>query len=96
MFLPVKTDIRKKIGKQEGDWVHIVLYPDHEPVAIPDEFLRCLKDDPVALKCFSGYTEAEKKAFIDWIYAAKKEETKVDRIAKTLVKLADHKKMFDK
>ncbi len=23
LFLPVKTEIRKKIGKQEGNWVHV-------------------------------------------------------------------------
>ncbi len=28
LFLPVKAEIRKKIKKQEGDYVDIVLYPD--------------------------------------------------------------------
>lgn len=54
LFLPVKAEIRKKIGKKEGDWVTIVLY------------------------------------------AAKKDETKVERIAKTLNKLANHQKFTDK
>ncbi len=32
-------------------------------------------------------TEGEQKAFIDWIYTAKKEETKVERIAETIKKI---------
>jgi hypothetical protein len=31
LFLSIKADIRKKIKKQEGDYVHIILYPDNEP-----------------------------------------------------------------
>src|SRR5688572_23293465 len=26
LFLPVKAEIRKKINKQEGDWVKVILY----------------------------------------------------------------------
>src|SRR5665647_646920 len=28
LFIPVKAEIRKKIGKNEGDWVHIKLYSE--------------------------------------------------------------------
>jgi len=31
LFLSVKSDMRKKIKKQEGDYVHIILYSDNEP-----------------------------------------------------------------
>jgi hypothetical protein len=30
LFLAVKSEIRKKIKKQAGDYVHIILYPDSE------------------------------------------------------------------
>ena len=30
LFLPVKSEIRKKIKKVAGDSVHVILYPDHE------------------------------------------------------------------
>ena len=30
LFLSVKSEIRKKIKKQEGDYVHIILYSDNE------------------------------------------------------------------
>ncbi|MDO8994492.1 MAG: DUF1905 domain-containing protein, partial [Daejeonella sp.] len=53
LFLPVKAEIRKKIAKKEGDWVIITLYADTNPIEIPEEFLDCLKTDPVAFEIFS-------------------------------------------
>ena len=95
LFLPVKAEVRKKIGKKAGDFVNIVLYPDHDPTEIPEELLLCLLDDPAAHKTFLGYTSGEQKAFIDWIYSAKKMETKVERITKTLKKLSKRQKFAD-
>ena len=95
LFLPVKAEIRKKIGKKEGDWVNITLYPDTNPIEIPEEFLDCLKTDPIAFEIFSSYTDGQKKEFIDWIYSAKTESTKVERIAETLNKLLKREKLRD-
>jgi hypothetical protein len=96
LFLPVKAEIRKKIGKKEGDWVKVVLYLDSSPLAIPEEFIICLKEDSAAYKTFLKYTEGQQKEFIDWIYSAKTEKTKEDRIAVTLNKLAKQQKLRDK
>jgi len=87
LFLPVKADIRKKIGKEAGDKVRIVLYPDTDPLEIPGEMQLCLQDEPQALKFFNSLSESERKYYMQWIYAAKKEETKTDRLAKTINKL---------
>lgn len=87
LFLPVKADIRKKIGKKEGDWVHIVLYLDNTTNHIPNEFLDCLKQDPQVHHSFFLLTSGQQKQLIDWIYSAKKETTKVERIVATLDKL---------
>ena len=92
LFLPVKADIRKKIGKKEGDYINVILYADNDPIEIPEELLLCLIDDPKAHKIFLSYTEGEQKAFIDWIYSAKAIETKVERIAKILNKLSKQQK----
>ncbi|WP_423129795.1 YdeI/OmpD-associated family protein [Gaoshiqia sp. Z1-71] len=89
LFLPVKAEIRKKIGKKEGDRVHVVLYRDTTPVEIPEELLTCLRDEPEAYEAFLSCTDGEKKAVVDWIYSAKQEGTKVERIAKTINKLAN-------
>jgi hypothetical protein len=96
LFLPVKADIRKKIGKKEGDHVHIILFPDNEPVTIPEELLVCLQDEEDAHRNFLSYSEGEKRAFIDWIAAAKTEETKTRRIAKTIDTLLKGWKFADK
>ena len=96
LFLPVKSNIRKKIGKKEGDWVNVILYVDNEPTEIPKELLLCLLEDPIAHKTFSGFSDGEQKAYINWIYSAKTDETKVERIAKTLNRLVIGQRFFDK
>jgi len=96
LFLPVKAEIRKKIGKKEGDFVHIILYADNSPIQIPDDFLICLQDEPKTYRTFLSYSEGEQKMFIDWIYSAKTDETKVERMAKTITKLEKGQKFMDK
>jgi len=46
-----------------------------------------LKDEPLAHKRFLALSESKQKEIIDWISQAKKEETKVERIASSLEKL---------
>lgn len=90
-FFPVKAEIRKKIKKEAGDYVHIVLYADNAAIEIPEELLSCLMDTPEAHKTFLSCSDGEKKAFIEWIYSAKTDQTKVERIARTLNKLGKGK-----
>ena len=95
LFLPVKAEIRKKIRKAEGDSVHVILYPDDEPLEIPDEMMLCLKDEPQALKFFLSLSESEQKYYIQWVYSARKEETKIRRLAKTIDRLVSGLKFCD-
>ena len=88
LFLPVKAAIRKKIKKEEGDMVHIILYEDNLPTEIPEELQECLADEPVAQKAFMQLTNGEKKAMIEWIYSAKAIATRTDRMAKMINQLA--------
>ena len=92
LFLPVKAAIRKQIGKEAGDWVDIVLYADNDPIEVPEELRLCLLEDPAAHDAFQQCTEGEQKAFIDWIFSAKTDQTKVRRIAQTMDKLVRGKK----
>ncbi len=96
LFLPVKAEIRKKIKKQAGNYVHVILYHDNEPLDIPEEVLLCLQDDTEALHFFNSLNESEQYNYVKWIYSAKTEQTKVDRIAKTLDRLAKNQKYNDK
>ena len=95
LFLPVKAEIRKKIKKQAGDYVHVILYPDNDPLEIPEELMLCLQDDPQALQFFHSLNDSEQQNYVKWIYAAKTDQTKVDRIAKTLIRLFKHQKFTD-
>lgn len=87
LFLPVKAEIRKKIGKKEGDWVRVVLYTDDSDLEVPEELIDCLQDEPIAYENFMKLAEGARKEFRDWVYSAKKEETKVDRIARMIDRL---------
>ena len=96
LFLPVKAEIRKKIGKKEGDYVHVILYPDNEPLEIPEEMLLCLQDEPQAHQFFNTLSESEQKFYIQFIYSAKKEETKINRLADSINRLLKGLKLYEK
>ncbi|SHF05298.1 DUF1905 domain-containing protein [Dysgonomonas macrotermitis] len=92
--LAVKSEIRKKIKKQAGDTVHIILYEDKVPTEIPEELILCMKYEDGIFERFKTFSDAEKKAFINWIYSAKTEQTKADRIAKTIIMIQKGEKFY--
>lgn len=96
LFLPVNAAIRKKIKKQEGDTVHIILYPDKDPLEIPPELMACLEDEPAALEFFQSLRECDQKHYIDHVYAAKKEETRIQRLAELVNRLMKKQKPLEK
>lgn len=93
LFLPVKAAIRKVIGKKEGDYVTVILFPDNDPVTIPQEMLDCLRDEPLAYKHFLEMTTAQQKHYVDWVYAVKKESTRIDRIATAIQRISNGLKL---
>lgn len=90
-FLAVKAEIRKAIKKEHGDSIKLVLFLDEPQMVIPEDFLECLREEPKLLKLFEDYTDQQKKEITDWIFAAKTEDEKITRIAKTLEKLENSK-----
>jgi hypothetical protein len=94
MFMPIKAEIRKKIKKEEGDSVHIVLFHDDSPVVIPEEFLVCLIESPKAHSVFQSFSVSSQKHYIDWVYESKSLETRVNRIAKAIEKLEKGLKLY--
>jgi uncharacterized protein YdeI (YjbR/CyaY-like superfamily) len=73
-----------------------MLYHDNEPTEIPEEMLLCLQDEPEAFRFFNSLNDNEKLIYVKWVYSAKTDETKVDRIAKTIDRLVLHEKFYDK
>lgn len=92
VLMAVKAEIRKKINKNEGDWVHLMLNVNQPELDVKTEFLTCLNDDSAANKTFSTCNAAQKQAIIDWISASKDEAIKVERIVKAMDMLAFGKK----
>lgn len=90
MFLPVKAQIRKQIKKEAGDIAHIRLSLDNSPTTIPKEIYDCLEmEDAIIKERFDNLNESHKKAYIDHIYSAKTEATKVKRIAEMISNLSE-------
>lgn len=87
LLMAVKAEIRKKIGKEAGDYVHIILYPDNSVFEIPEEFKKHLEEEPGALKAFTSRKKWEQRMCCEWIFSAKREETKRERIIKTMYRL---------
>jgi len=87
LFLPVKSEIRKKIGKNEGDWVHIILYSQDLPPVETEDFFVCLLEEPLALQRFNDLPQTEQKKLLDWIFTVRNDASRVERIAQTINKL---------
>lgn len=97
LFLPVKAAIRKKIKKEAGDVVEIVLFLDESPITTPQEILECFAHEPqICLETYNKFPEGEQKAYLDWIYSAKKEETKAKRILEMMEKLKRGERYYEK
>ena len=101
--LAVKSEIRKKIKKQAPDIVHITLYEDNTPLIIPEELLLCMENEEGLLDKFEKYSIAYHNKIkdywynfitdIDWINSAKTEQTKANRIAKTITMIQKNEKI---
>jgi hypothetical protein len=96
LFLPMNAAARKAIDKQAGEYVEVTLYIDDDPVEIPVDLLACLEDEPKAHNFFNKLTDTDKQNYIDWIYSAKKDETRVMRMAKSIEKLINNMRFYDK
>lgn len=96
MFLPVKNEIRKKIGKHEGDFVHVILYKDSSEFIVPDELMVCLEDEPKALYNFNKLSLSEQRLYVLHIFSAKRTETRSKRIVQCIDKLMKGLKVHEK
>lgn len=95
MMLPLNSVVRKKIGKQLGDTVEVVLYPDDSEVEIPDDILACLAESEPALNFFLSLSGSNQKYYLDWIDSAKQIDTKAGRILTMMERLEKRKKFWD-
>ncbi len=87
-MIVVLKEIREKIGKGVGDEVKIWLKEDKEErtIDLPEGLLKLLKKNKLQDK-FDKLSFTHRKEYIKWINDAKKEETRLSRIEKTIEKL---------
>ena len=64
---------------------------EKKELEIPDWFTEALKSNPKALMTFENFSYSHKKEYVEWVTGAKREETRADRMQKTLDLLAEGK-----
>ena len=90
----ILKSIREQLGKGPGDSVHVVVWQDTAPRVIetPPDLAAALKDNPAAAAAWEKLSYSHKREYVDAITSAKKEETRRQRIQKTIESLAGTKK----
>ncbi len=87
-MLPILKAVREQIGKSPGDTIDVVVWKDEEvrTVEIPTPFKALLKKEGL-LAGFEKLSYTHRKEYCRWITEAKKEETRQNRLAKSVVML---------
>lgn len=62
----------------------------------PDDFIAELKKNKKARETYEQFSYSKKKEYIDWVTTAKREQTRLDRIEKSISMLAEGKGKHDK
>ncbi|SRR6266496_4754438 len=93
-ILGIRKDIREQIGKTFGDEVTLTVEPDTEPrvVEIPKDLMKELKKDKEAKAFFDKLSYTHQKEYVRWVEEAKKDETRQNRIVKTIEMLKKGKR----
>jgi hypothetical protein len=93
-MLIILKGIREQIGKTFGDEVTITVEPDIKPrvVEIPRDLMKELKKDREAKAFFDKLSYTHQKEYVNWINEAKKEETRQNRLVKTIEMLKQGKR----
>jgi uncharacterized protein YdeI (YjbR/CyaY-like superfamily) len=85
-LLIILKEIRAQIGKSFGDEVTVTVEPDAEPrlIEIPEDLMEELKKNRDARSFFDKLSYTHQKEYVKWITEAKREETRQNRIVKTI------------
>ena len=85
-ILGVLKEIRQRIGKSFGDEVDIEFEEDLEmrQVEIPSDLQIALQAEPTAQALFNRLSFTHQKEYVLWITEAKREQTRLARIMRTI------------
>ena len=93
-MLIILKGIREQIGKTFGDEITVTVEPDTEPrlIEIPAELKKAFRGEKEAKAFFDKLSYTHQKEYVNWINEAKKEETRQNRIVKTVEMLKKGKR----
>ena len=93
-MLIILKGIREQIGKTFGDEITVTVEPDTEPrlIEIPAELKKAFRGEKGAKAFFDKLSYTHQKEYVNWINEAKKEETRQNRIVKTVEMLKKGKR----
>ncbi len=86
-ILPLNARMRKAIGKEMGNVLSVQLEVDKRNIPPSSDFMKCLKDDPRAMKHFKTLSGSHQRYFSKWIEEAKTLATKTRRITMAVIAL---------
>ena len=88
-MLHVLKSIREQIGKSTGDTIEVVVWKDEavRAVEVPPEFAKQLRKEGL-LAFFEQLSYTHRKEYCRWITEAKREETRLNRLAKAIEMLS--------
>lgn len=92
-MLLVLKEIRAKIGKNIGEEVSVELEEDLDKrqVELPADFKQALEINPNALAFFNRLSFTHQREYVQWINEAKRQETRQQRIQRTIEMLEQGK-----
>lgn len=93
-WIGLTQEIRKKISKNPWDIVHVIIEEDQEErtIAIPEDLAELFKKNKTESVFFHSLSYTNRKEYVNWILEAKREETKLIRLEKTIEMLKRKKK----
>jgi len=81
-----------ELAKQNGSWSTL----DHvENLIVPDDLARALASNPIALENFEAFAPSARKVFLYWIANVKRAEKRAERIAETVRRAAEGRRLTD-
>jgi hypothetical protein len=77
---------RAEAGVDIGDTVTFSISAESAPrtVEVPDDLAAALASDPAVAQAFESLAYTHRKEYVRWVTEARREQTRADRIAKTV------------
>jgi len=77
---------RQEAGVEVGETLEVEITADAAPrtVEVPEDLASALAGDPAAAAAFEKLAYSHRKEYVRWVSEAKREQTRLDRIAKTV------------